>query len=87
MPRLEDFMEIQKLHQQGLCISEIARLLSMDRKPVRKYLHQFPREYQRKPTSCKVGPYRAYLRERWEHGVATPVVSSARSGSVAIPAV
>jgi transposase len=69
MLRLEDFMEIQKLHHDGVSVSEIARQLDMDRKTVRKYLKQAPREYERKPKSWQIDPYRAYLRERWELGV------------------
>src|ERR1700686_5880085 len=64
MLRLEGFMEIQKLHHDGLSVSEIARRLNLDRKTVRKYLRQAPREYERKPKSWKVDPFRAYLRER-----------------------
>ncbi len=44
MLRLEDFMEIQKLHHDGVSVSEIARQLNMDRKTVRKHLKQAPRE-------------------------------------------
>jgi transposase len=51
MLRLEDFMEIQKLHHAGLSVSEIARQLDVDRKTVRKYLKQVPRSYERKPKS------------------------------------
>jgi transposase len=69
MLRLEDFMELQKLHHDGVRVSEIARQLNMDRKTVRKYLKQAPREYERKPKEWKVDPFRAYLRERWELGV------------------
>jgi transposase len=69
MLRLEDFMEIQKLHHDGVSVSEIARQLNMDRKTVRKYLRQAPREYERKPKKWKVDPFRVYLRERWESGV------------------
>ena len=69
MLRLEDFMEIQKLHHDGLSVSAISRQLSVDRKTVRKYLKQAPREYERKAKSWQVDPYRAYLRERWEQGV------------------
>ncbi len=69
MVRLEGFMEIQKLHLDGVSVSEIARRLNMDRKTVRKYLRQAPREYERGPKSWKVDPFRAYLRERWELGV------------------
>ena len=66
MLRLEGFMEIQKLHHDGVSVSEIARQLNLDRKTVRKYLRQAPREYERKPKKWKVDPFRAYLRERWD---------------------
>ena len=62
-------MEIQKLHHDGLSVSEIGRQLHMDRKTVRKYLGQAPRAYERKPKDWKIDPFRAYLRERWELGV------------------
>ncbi len=69
MVRLEGFMEIQKLHLDGVSVSEIARRLNMDRKTMRKYLRQAPRKYERGPKSWKIDPFRAYLRERWELGV------------------
>jgi transposase len=53
----------------GLSVSEIARQLDLDRKTVRKYLREAPREYERKAKSWKVDPFRGYLRERWEQGV------------------
>jgi DNA-binding NarL/FixJ family response regulator len=34
MLRLEGFMEIQKLHHDGVSVSEIARQLNLDRKTV-----------------------------------------------------
>ena len=69
MLRLEDFMEIQKLHHDGWSVTEIARQLDIDRKTVRKYLKQAPREYERQAKSWRIDPWRAYLRERWEQGV------------------
>lgn len=69
MLRLEDFMEIQKLHHDGWSVTEIARHLDIDRKTVRKYLKQAAREYERQPKSGKADPWRVYLRERWEQGV------------------
>lgn len=69
MLRLEGFMENQKLHAERLSASEMARQLHLDRKTVRKYLREAPREYERKARSWKVDPFRGYLRERWEHGV------------------
>lgn len=62
-------MDIRSLHQQGLTVSEIARQVGMDRKTVRKYLREAPREYRRKPKEWKIDPYLVYLRERWEQGV------------------
>ena len=62
-------MEIQKLHHDGWSVTEIARQFDIDRKTVRKYLKEAPREYERKPKSWKADPWRAYLRERWEQGV------------------
>lgn len=70
MLRLEDWMDIRGLQQQGLSVSEIARREGIDRKTMRKYLRQAPREYQRKPKPWKIDGYRTYLRERWEQGVA-----------------
>jgi transposase len=69
MVRLEGFMDIQKLHHDGVSVSEIARQLNMDRKTVRKYLRQAPRAYERKAKRWKIDPFRSYLRERWELGV------------------
>jgi transposase len=69
MLRLEEFMEIQKLHHDGVSITEIGRRLALDRKTARKYLHEAPRPYRRKARSSKVDPHRGYLRERWEQGV------------------
>ena len=69
MLRLEEFMEIQKLYHDGVSITAIARRLAVDRKTVRKYLHEAPRAYQRKPKEWKIDAHRSYLRERWEQGV------------------
>lgn len=69
MLRLEEFMDIRKLYQDGVGISEIARQLGCDRKTVRKYLEETPRPYRRPPRAWKVDAYRAWLRERWEQGV------------------
>lgn len=69
MLRLEDVMEIRKLHHDGWSVTDIARQLDMDRKTVRKYLKEAPREYERKPKSWKIDPWRPWLRERWEQGV------------------
>ena len=54
MLRLEDFMEIQKLHHDGLSVSEIARQLDLDPPRVcAEYLQQAPRAYERKAKGWK----------------------------------
>lgn len=55
MLRLEEFMDIRKLYQDGVGISEIARQVGRDRKTVRKYLEEAPRPYQRLPRAWKAG--------------------------------
>ncbi len=69
MLRLEEFMERQKLHHDGVSITEIGCRLGVDRKTVRKYLRQAPRPYRRKAKPWKVDAHRSDLRERWEQGV------------------
>jgi len=70
MLNLEGFMNIRNLKQQGWSVSAIAAHLDLDRKTVRKYLVEAPQIYKREsPAPCKIDPYRAYLRERWEAGV------------------
>ena len=70
MVHLEDWMNIQEMHQIGMSQCQIAARLDLDRKTVRKYLHGPPSDYPtRSPRLNKVDPYRSYLRERWEQGV------------------
>ena len=70
MLNLEDFMNIRDLKQQGWSVSAIAEQLNLDRKTVRKHLLDAPQPYKREnPASCKIDPYRPFLRERWEKGV------------------
>jgi transposase len=68
--RLEGWMKLQELQQQGLSISEISRALHLDRKTVRKQLTAVPCRYERRrERTMKREAYAVYLRERWEHGV------------------
>jgi transposase len=70
MVYLEDWMNIQQLHQLGLSQCQIAERLDLDRKTVRKYLHGPPQGYPTRAfRSSKLDPYHNYLRERWEQGV------------------
>lgn len=66
---VEEWMEIQELHQRGMSVSEISRELGLDRKTVRKHLKGRPQAYERKPRPAKIDAYRSWLRERWEAGV------------------
>lgn len=45
MVHLEDWMNIQQLHQLGLSQCQIAERLDLDRKTVRKYLQGPPQGY------------------------------------------
>ena len=70
MLRLEEFMNVRELKQQGWSVSAIAARLNLDRKTVRKYLLEQVQPYKRRnPAACKVDAHRPYLRERWEQGV------------------
>src|SRR6266705_2789374 len=70
MLNLEYFMNIRYLKQKGWSVSAIADELPLDRKTVRKHLLDAPQPYKREnPASCKIDPYRPFLRERWEKGV------------------
>ena len=40
MVKLEEFMDIFRLREQGFSISAISRLTGRDRKTIRKYLRQ-----------------------------------------------
>jgi transposase len=63
-------MKVQELRQQGLSISEISRMLHLDRKTVRKHLLEPLRHYERRREQVmKRDAYATYLRERWEQGV------------------
>ena len=66
MLQLEGSMDIRKLYQDGVSISEIARQLGRDRKTVRKYLKEALRAYRRPPREKKLDAHHAWLRECWE---------------------
>ena len=68
MLRLEDFMEIQKLHHDGLSVSEIARQLDLDRKTVRSTYSKRRGLMNGRRRAGRVDPFRSYLRERWGAG-------------------
>jgi transposase len=68
--RLERYEEAVGLYQQGLSLREIGRQLGISRKTVKRFVRagQFPERAERPRHSPLLGPYEAYLRERWTAG-------------------
>lgn len=68
--------EIVRMRQEGLAISEISRLLEIDRKTVRKYLADArPRSYPRRPPRpSPLAPFADYITTRLSQGVWNAVV-------------
>lgn len=77
MIRLEEWVEIRALYQQGYKIKQIARQLGLSRNTVRKALRQehSPQYQQHKPRTSKLDPYKEYLRTRLEE---VPLISGVR---------
>ena len=72
MVTVEEWMDIQKMHQEGVSISEIARRTGRSRKTIGKYLKaaNAPPQYtRRKRRKSKLDPYKDYLRLRMQEGV------------------
>jgi transposase len=64
--------DIRQLHQQGLCISEIAVMTGHDRKTIRKYLKKpwrEPKAARRRRRRSKLDAHKAYIEERLREGV------------------
>jgi transposase len=68
--------DIVRMRQEGLAISEISRLLNIDRKTVRKYLADArPRAYPRRPPRpSPLDPFVDYVKTRLGQGVWNAVV-------------
>jgi transposase len=68
--------DIVRMRQEGLAISEISRLLEIDRKTVRKYLADArPRAYPRRPPRpSPLAPFVDYITTRLGQGVWNAVV-------------
>ena len=66
MVRLEEWMDIRALHEQGISIREIVRRTGRSRKAVRKVLRSTrpPGEIRRQRPSS-LAPYADHIRERW----------------------
>ena len=68
--RYARYQEICGLHEQGITQGEIARGLGIGRATVRRFLRAdgFPEQAPRPRRHTVVGPFEAYLRQRWEAG-------------------
>jgi transposase len=63
MLKLEEFLMLRELHEQGLSISEIAKKTGYNRRTVRKYLKSNvpPVAKRRSPKASKLDNYRDYI--------------------------
>jgi len=68
--------DIVRMRQEGVALSEISRLLNIDRKTVRKYLADArPRAYPRRPPRpSPLAPFADYIQTRLGQGVWNAVV-------------
>ena len=68
MYRGEDVLKVRELYEKGLSKTEIARILGIDRKTVRRLLEEGPsRRYERSAQpkrASKLDPYKEYIRQR-----------------------
>lgn len=64
------FDQVKLLRQQGLTISQIARLMDMNRKTARSYFHAdvFPERKKNKCIKTSIDPYVDYLQQRFDEG-------------------
>ena len=66
----EEWLLIRDLHSKAFNISEIARVMSHDRKTVKKYLNlETAPEIQKRPTRySKLDPYKPHILEKLNEG-------------------
>jgi len=66
MLKLEEFLMLRELHEQGLSISEIAKKTGYNRRTVRKYLESEvpPVAKKRSPKASKLDDYKDYIIQR-----------------------
>ncbi len=68
--RFARYQEVRQLHEQGWSFASIARMLSMNKKTVAKFVQaeQFPEARPRGDRRRKLTPYLPYLQKQWEGG-------------------
>lgn len=71
MIKVDQFMEIKELHQQGHSIRDMARLTGLSRNTVRKVLRgEHTLRIDAGPRGSQLDPFKEYLRQRYEaHGL------------------
>jgi transposase len=68
--RLERYGRVRELHERGLGILTISKLLGMSRGAVRKYVRSesFPERPKHPPRPSMLDPFEPYLLRRWQEG-------------------
>jgi transposase len=66
MLKLEDFLMLRELHNQGMSISEIAKETGYNRRTLRKCVNSKvpPVTKQRSPKASKLDNYKDYITQR-----------------------
>jgi transposase len=65
--KLEEWMDIRSLHQEGHSIKAIARYTGRSRNTVRRVLREAgPTSYRKPERPSRLDPFKTFLRERWE---------------------
>jgi transposase len=68
-PRQARYAEVRRLSDAGATVSAIARASELDRKTVRKWLHEGgPGTWDRPSSAGILGPYQGHLERRWAEG-------------------
>jgi transposase len=68
--RRDRYDRVLELHERGVSIRQIGRVMSLDRKTVAKYIQAgvFVEPASRKKRGSLLDPYLPYLRRRWDEG-------------------
>jgi transposase len=66
--RQERIQKARQYHQQGWTQKDIAHLLHLSPKTIRRYSHASPTQVRRQRTSRLLDPFKPYLLQRWNEG-------------------